>query len=64
MEFKKYVLDVAGKEISFETGKLCGQFSTEEFDREFQKICGRNNISFILLDAETRTIKSFASDYV
>ncbi len=25
MEFKKYVLDVAGKEISFETGKLCGQ---------------------------------------
>ncbi len=40
-----------------------GQISTEEFDREFQKICGRNNISFILLDAETRTIKSFASDY-
>ena len=25
MEFKKYVLDVAGKEVSFETGKLCGQ---------------------------------------
>ena len=25
MEFKKYVLNVAGKEISFETGKLCGQ---------------------------------------
>ena len=25
MDFKKYVLNVAGKEISFETGKLCGQ---------------------------------------
>ncbi len=25
MEFKKYVINVAGKEISFETGKLCGQ---------------------------------------
>lgn len=40
-----------------------GQISTEAFDVEFQKICGRNNISFILLDAETRTLKSFASDY-
>ncbi len=25
MDYKKYVLNVAGKEISFETGKLCGQ---------------------------------------
>ena len=25
MEFKKYVLNIAGKEVSFETGKLCGQ---------------------------------------
>ncbi|MBP3619086.1 MAG: polyribonucleotide nucleotidyltransferase, partial [Clostridia bacterium] len=25
MDFKKYVINVAGKDISFETGKLCGQ---------------------------------------
>ncbi len=25
MEFKKYVINVSGKDISFETGKLCGQ---------------------------------------
>ena len=25
MDYKKYVINVAGKDISFETGKLCGQ---------------------------------------
>lgn len=38
------------------------QISTEEFDIEFQKICGRNNISFILLDAETHTLKTSEDD--
>ncbi|MDE6662079.1 MAG: HAMP domain-containing histidine kinase [Lachnospiraceae bacterium] len=39
-----------------------GKISTEEFDIEFQKICGRNNISFILLDAETHTLKTSEDD--
>lgn len=40
-----------------------GTISTEEFDIEFQKICGRYNISFILLDAETQTLKTSSNDY-
>lgn len=40
-----------------------GKIVTEEFDIEFQKICGKYNISYILLDAETRTLKAFANDY-
>ncbi|MCM1040710.1 MAG: HAMP domain-containing histidine kinase [Ruminococcus sp.] len=40
-----------------------GKIVTEEFDIAFQKICGKYNISYILLDADTRTIKAFANDY-
>lgn len=40
-----------------------GKISTEEFDIEFQKISGKYNISFILLDAETKTLKASANDY-
>lgn len=36
---------------------------SEAFDIEFQKICSKNNISIILLDAETRTIKTSMNDY-
>ncbi|NBJ93385.1 sensor histidine kinase [Parablautia muri] len=36
---------------------------TEAFDIEFQKICGKNNINIILLDTETRTIKTSMNDY-
>lgn len=39
-----------------------GKIGTEEFDIEFQKICARNNISFILLDAETQTLKTSEDD--
>ena len=39
------------------------KLNTEEFDIEFQKICGKNNISFILLDAETQTLKTSTNDY-
>lgn len=39
------------------------KLNTEEFDLEFQKICGKNNISFILLDAETQTLKTSTNDY-
>lgn len=40
-----------------------GSIGTEEFDIEFQKISGKYNISFILLDAETKTLKASANDY-
>lgn len=40
-----------------------GSISTEEFDIELQKISGKYNISFILLDAETKTLKASANDY-
>lgn len=40
-----------------------GSIDSEAFDIEFQKICGKNNISIILLDAETRTIKTSMNDY-
>lgn len=40
-----------------------GKFNTEEFDIEFQKIIGKYNISFIVLDAETQTLKTSANDY-
>ncbi len=40
-----------------------GSIDSEAFDIEFQKICGKNNISIILLNAETRTIKTSMNDY-
>ncbi len=36
---------------------------TDEFDIEFQKICSKNNIDIVLLDADTRTIKTSINDY-
>lgn len=39
------------------------KIGTEEFDIEFQKICGRYNVSFILLDAESKTLKTSTPDY-
>ena len=36
---------------------------SDEFDIEFQKICGRYNIDFVLLDAKTRTLKTSTYDY-
>lgn len=40
-----------------------GSIGTEAFDIEFQKICSRNNINIILLDAGTRTIKTSLNNY-
>ena len=39
------------------------KIGTDEFDIEFQKICGRYNVSFILLDAESKTLKTSTPDY-
>lgn len=40
-----------------------GTIGTEEFDIEFQKLCGKNNINFILIDAESQTLKASMRDY-
>ncbi len=40
-----------------------GVIGSDAFDIEFQKICGKNNINIILLDTETRTIKTSMNDY-
>ncbi len=40
-----------------------GAIESEAFDIEFQKICGKNNINIILLDAETKTIKTSMNEY-
>lgn len=40
-----------------------GRVTTEEFDIEFQRICSKNNINYILLDAESRTVKTSTHDY-
>lgn len=40
-----------------------GTIRSEDFDIEFQKICGKNNINIILLDAESKTIKTSMNDY-
>ncbi|MCI7041253.1 MAG: HAMP domain-containing histidine kinase [Lachnospiraceae bacterium] len=39
------------------------KIGTDEFDIEFQKICGRYNVSFILLDAKSKTLKTSTPDY-
>ena len=39
------------------------RIGSDEFDIEFQKICGRYNIDFVLLDAKTRTLKTSTYDY-
>ena len=40
-----------------------GNINTEAFNIEFQKICSKNNIDIILLDAESRTVKTSMNDY-
>ena len=39
------------------------KIGTDEFDIEFQKICGRYNVSFILVDAESKTLKTSTTYY-
>lgn len=40
-----------------------GTIGSDAFDIEFLKICGKNNINIILLDAQTRTIKTSMNEY-
>lgn len=40
-----------------------GTINSDDFDIEFQKICGKNNINIILLDAKSQTLKASMNDY-
>lgn len=40
-----------------------GTIGTEEFDIEFQKIWGKSNINFIILDAESHTLMTSTHNY-
>lgn len=40
-----------------------GKIGTEEFEIEFQKLCGKNNINFILIDVESKTLLTSTHDY-
>ena len=40
-----------------------GTLNTDAFDIEFQKICSNNNIDIILLDPESRTVKTSINNY-
>ncbi|MDE7334432.1 MAG: HAMP domain-containing histidine kinase [Lachnospiraceae bacterium] len=40
-----------------------GTIRTDDFDIEFQKICGKYNINILLLDVETKAIKISINDY-
>lgn len=40
-----------------------GTIGTEAFDIEFEKICGKNNINIVILDTETKTIKTSMNEY-
>lgn len=39
-----------------------GDITSEEFDIELQKICGRYNISMVVVDANARTVKASSHD--
>ena len=40
-----------------------GKIDSEEFEIEIQKICEKSNINFIILDAQSRTLKTSTRDY-
>ncbi len=57
---KQSVLMSAYRRINNASGS--GDISTEEFDIELQKICGKYNISIIVLDAESKIVKTAQMD--
>ncbi len=65
---EKYYMNDKQK-VLFETYRVLnrasneGKIGSDEFDIEFQKICGKYNVSFIILDAESETLKSSMPDF-
>ncbi|MBE5851813.1 MAG: HAMP domain-containing protein [Lachnospiraceae bacterium] len=47
---------------SFNTAAVEGVLDTEEYDIEWQKICGKYNISAIILDADSKSIKCSSNE--
>ena len=40
-----------------------GNINSEQFDIELKKLCEKNNISFIIVDAKSQTLKTSTHDY-
>lgn len=40
-----------------------GNLTSEEFDIELQKICGKYNISMVVIDAEAKAVKAYSNNY-
>ena len=47
---------------SVNTAANNGDITSEDFDLELRKICDMNNISMVVIDAESNTIKSSSRD--
>lgn len=65
---EKYYIDNKQKALisayqTINTASNQGTIGSDEFDIEFQKLCGKNNIVILILDAESETIKSSSNDY-
>lgn len=58
---KQKVLHSAYEKIN--TASTNGNLNSEEFDIELQKICGKYNISMVVIDAEAKAVKAFSNDY-
>lgn len=54
--------DLFSAYISFNTAANQGTINTDEFDIEWQKICNKYNISVIILDSDSRTVKCSSND--
>ncbi len=54
--------DLFSAYISFNAAANQGTINTDEFDIEWQKICNKYNISVIILDSDSRTVKCSSND--
>ncbi len=57
---REHVLLLAYEKIN--TASSAGDIATEEFDIELQKIYGKYNLSMVIIDADSKTIKSSTND--
>ena len=60
IENKKSALENAYSQIN--SAVMNGDISSEEFDLEFRKICDMYNLSIIIIDSQSNTIKATARD--
>ena len=49
--------------VSINAAAANGNLASDEFDIELQKICGKYNISMVVVDAQAQTVKASGNDY-